>query len=229
MKLFSFIVVLFFLLTSIPSLTSADYVNSSNGDDAWNGTNPEPTPIQNPINGPRKIFSDFDDKILNPENTLTQRKSGKGSYMLNLGSLDIGITDLVFNNVIDDIERIALIPPPPSPFGIGWTVTSGDFNGDGLSDAVASGHNNEVRLYYGNYEIPTTPDQILTDPSGEGGFGFFVTSAGDVNNDGFDELIVVKDQGTERIYLYMGTSQGLSNTPDITLIPPSVSLSYIKA
>ena len=121
--------------------------------------------------------------------------------------------------VIDLIERISLISP--YPYGIGWSVTSGDFNGDGLSDAVASGHSNGVCLYYGNNEVPTTPDQILTDPSGEGGFGFFVTSAGDVNNDGFDELIVAKDRGTEMLYLYMGTSQGLSNTPDIILTPPS--------
>jgi len=110
------------------------------------------------------------------------------------GSLDVGITDLLFNNVIDDLKRIALIPP--NPFAIGWSVTSGDFNGDGLSDAVASGHHYGVCLYYGNNEIPTTPDQILTDPSDEGGFGFFVTSVGDVNNDGFDELIVTKDRGT---------------------------------
>jgi len=102
----------------------------------------------------------------------------------------------------------------------GWSVTSGDFNGDGLSDVVDSNHGAEVYVHYGNDEFSTMPDQILTDPEGDWFLGFYVASAGDVNNDGFDELIVAMNWGVNKVYLYMGTPQGLSDAPDIILIPP---------
>ena len=101
----------------------------------------------------------------------------------------------------------------------GWSVTSGDFNGDGLSDVVHS-TGREVCLNYGNNEFSSMPDQVLINPEDDLPFGFYVASAGDVNNDGFDELTVAMGWGDNKVYLYMGTPQGLSNTPAIILYPP---------
>ncbi len=112
----------------------------------------------------------------------------------------------------------------------GWSVTSGDFNGDGINDIVAADeifdgldfNSGEIYVYYGNSEISTIPDQTISDPDGkeQDQFGFYVSSAGDVNDDGFDDLIVGTNWGVNKVYLYLGSSQGLSSKPDKTLLPP---------
>jgi hypothetical protein len=95
----------------------------------------------------------------------------------------------------------------------GMSITSGDFNGDSLSDVAHS--SKKVYVYYGNNVFSSTPNQILTDP------GEPIASAGDVNNDGFDELIVTSGNPVDKVNLYMGSSAGLSNTPDLIIDPPS--------
>jgi hypothetical protein len=102
----------------------------------------------------------------------------------------------------------------------GWAVTSGDFNGDGLSDVVHSNSNGQVYINYGAVSFSPSPGQTLTDPDGRAGFGFFVASAGDVNNDGFDELIVAMDWNVGIVNLYMGSASGLSDTPSQQITAP---------
>ena len=113
----------------------------------------------------------------------------------------------------------------------GWSVTSGDFNGDGISDIVAADeifdgldfNSGEIYVYYGNNEISVMPDQTISDPDGneQDQFGFYVSSAGDINNDGFDDLIVGTNWGVNKVYLYLGSPLGLSDKPDKTLLPPN--------
>ncbi|MDR4503431.1 MAG: VCBS repeat-containing protein [Candidatus Scalindua sp.] len=112
----------------------------------------------------------------------------------------------------------------------GWSITAGDFNGDGFNDVVsvdqvydgAAFNTGEVYVNYGKGVFLIPPDQILSDPDGnkQDQFGFSVASAGDVNNDGCDELIVAMGWGINKVYLYMGSQQGLSYLPDKTLLPP---------
>lgn len=102
----------------------------------------------------------------------------------------------------------------------GWSVASGDFNGDGLIDVIHSNYGSEVFVNYGNKTFSSTPDQILKNPEDESILGFDVASAGDIDNNGCDDLIVSMDWGDHKVYLYMGTPQGLKETPDITLRPP---------
>jgi hypothetical protein len=101
----------------------------------------------------------------------------------------------------------------------GWAVASGDFNGDGRADVVHS-DSNKIYINYGASEFSPSPGQILTAPAGQVGFGFFVASAGDVNNDGFDELIVAAQWNAGVVYLYMGSASGLSDTPSQVISAP---------
>lgn len=143
----------------------------------------------------------------------------------------LSIMAMIFaQGTAQDLEVIQLIAPGAENRGFGWSITSGDFNGDVLSDVVVSNpyydgvnfNTGEVYVYYGNKEFSTEPSQILIDPDGNtvDEFGFYVASAGDVNNDGFDELLVAMNWGVNKVYLYMGSKQGLSDTPDMIITPP---------
>lgn len=102
----------------------------------------------------------------------------------------------------------------------GWSLASGDFNGDGRIDAVHSNFGPEVFVNYGRKTFSSLPDQILEDPEGDSILGFYIASAGDIDNNGCDDLIVSMNWENNKVYLYMGTPLGLNDTPDIILRPP---------
>ncbi|MGG7660905.1 T9SS type A sorting domain-containing protein [Dyadobacter sp. BHUBP1] len=102
--------------------------------------------------------------------------------------------------------------------------SAGDVNGDGFSDIALGayqydkGSNNEgvVMIYFGSpNQINTIPDQILEGDQIEAQFGFSVACAGDVNADGFADLIVGaryydKGQNNEgAAFIYQGSRDGL--------------------
>jgi Zn-dependent metalloprotease/uncharacterized protein YcfL len=113
--------------------------------------------------------------------------------------------------------------------GMGSSVdTAGDVNGDGFSDILVSvpgysaGQSGEgaVFAYYGSPTGPaTTPNWIAESNVASMGFGTSVSGAGDLNKDGYDDVVIgtrfcdngQTDEGC--VYIYMGSAAGLKPAP----------------
>jgi len=111
---------------------------------------------------------------------------------------------------------------------LGWSVASaGDVNGDGFSDVLVgayqfdNGHDDEGRafVYLGSASgLATTPAWTAEANQGSAGFAYSVASAGDVNRDGFSDVIVGcylcdNGQGNEgRAFAYLGSASGLATS-----------------
>jgi len=109
-------------------------------------------------------------------------------------------------------------------------ASAGDVNGDGFSDVIVGAYefgSNAGRAYLfhgGTAGLPTTPTLTLTARDGNNGrFGYAVAGAGDVNGDGYADVLVgayavprVADRFGGRAYLYLGSAVGLVNVPAVT-------------
>ena len=122
--------------------------------------------------------------------------------------------------------------------GAGWTVvnnhrgsffgyslgTAGDVNGDGYADILVSAGGEtllgSVYVHYGSASGPEmTPGTTLHGDLSGSGFGISAGTAGDVNGDGYSDVIVGGnsysngEQYEGAAYLYLGSQDGLSTTP----------------
>jgi hypothetical protein len=114
--------------------------------------------------------------------------------------------------------------------------TAGDVNDDGYDDVVIGAPDYQVAfdgvsgtppsgavfVFHGSPTGPsTTPNWEIEAEARDIALGSTVSAAGDVNNDGFDDVIVAAplyasspEQGYEgKLYLYLGDSDGLSTLP----------------
>jgi MYXO-CTERM domain-containing protein len=106
--------------------------------------------------------------------------------------------------------------------------SAGDVNGDGFSDVVvgalaADSPNNvgAAYVYHGAYTgLSTTAARILGGAGSGASFGADVAAAGDVNQDGYDDLIVgapTYGSTTGYVEVYHGSASGLSATAALQL------------
>jgi hypothetical protein len=125
---------------------------------------------------------------------------------------------------------------------LGWSVgTAGDVNGDGYDDVIVgapwygNGQTYEGRafVYHGSASgLSTTPNWTAESDHQSALFGGSVGTAGDVNGDGYDDVIVgassydngYADEGG--VVGYHGSPSGLSTTPDCTAESGQLNASF---
>ncbi len=110
-------------------------------------------------------------------------------------------------------------------FGIS-VAPAGDVNDDGYDDVIIgaraySSETGRAYVYHGSATgVDSSIDTTLTGETAGDDFGDSVASAGDVNGDGYDDVIVgafAYSSSTGRAYLYHGSSSGVSTSADTTL------------
>ena len=114
-------------------------------------------------------------------------------------------------------------------YNFGWSVAgAGDVNRDGFDDVLVSalGYSNDqanegrIYLYLGSRAgLATSPVSAIEGNQANASFGAWVSAAGDVNGDGFADVIVgaprwrngQRDEG--RAFVYSGSAAGLVTSP----------------
>lgn len=149
-----------------------------------------------------------------------------------------GEVDLLLTAPFQDDSQgaIYLYPGSTAESGDPWIVTTdvadsllgkgverGDFNGDGYDDLVLSApstHNDEVAglvfVYYGSETglgEPTEPALILEGADPALRYGDVVRNVGDLNGDGYDDLIIQAEDDEMRVDLHPGSADGLTAEP----------------
>jgi MYXO-CTERM domain-containing protein len=117
----------------------------------------------------------------------------------------------------------------------GWSVSSaGDVNGDSYDDVIvgAFGYNSgsltdagAAYIHHGSsIGVSSSPSRTLTGGAANDQFGYSVASAGDVNGDGYEDVIIgafrydsgsLGDAGAA--YIHHGSSSGVASSPSLRL------------
>ncbi len=101
---------------------------------------------------------------------------------------------------------------------------AGDVNGDGFSDVIvgAYGYNfttGKAYIYFGGNTIDNVADVVLPAEASGNAYGISVSTAGDVNADGYSDVIVgapFYNSGRGRAYIYFGGNT-MDNVPDVVM------------
>lgn len=129
-------------------------------------------------------------------------------------------------------DPLVLVAPDGGSFG-GALGTAGDVDGDGFADVAIAAASLEVftgrvYVYRGRSEGLDPTPRPLSAPDPDGAFGTSIAWAGDLDADGFADLIVGAPTvaASGRAYVYRGSAAGHSTTPIRVLAPDGAGGSF---
>jgi len=107
---------------------------------------------------------------------------------------------------------------PTHPFISDDPIANGDFNGDGFDD-ICFAHLDTLYINWGNESL-TFPFSTVTIPNYDSSLGNMILFYCNINNDGFDDLVVSFNY-SDQVYIYTG-GEIVSSTPtfEITIDQP---------
>lgn len=147
-----------------------------------------------------------------------------GAYLDDAGGLDAGRAFVYFGGVAMNAGVDAILTGEAAGDAFGISVASaGDINGDGLGDMIVGAYLNDAGgtnagrafLYLNSLTGTDIPDWTITGEAVGDQLGNSVASAGDVNGDGFSDVIVGAENagrlglfqfGAGRAYVYVSSS-----------------------
>ncbi|MFN8207953.1 MAG: FG-GAP-like repeat-containing protein [Bacteroidales bacterium] len=125
---------------------------------------------------------------------------------------------LCFGNAQAETFQKLILAPGEWPYSI---APAGDVNNDGYDDMII-GFRNKASVFLGGYAFDANPEITFHGEHERDNFGYHVTGAGDINGDGYDDLIVgasgyyKNGYDAGRAYVYFGNEQ-MDTLPDIVL------------
>jgi hypothetical protein len=148
-----------------------------------------------------------------------------GAYFYNTGQ---GKAYVYLGGASMDANADAVMTGESDSYFGNSVASAGDMNGDGYSDVIVgarsynSGYNygnGRAYVYLGGVSMDSTADITMTG-EGQGNYlGESVASAGDVNGDGYSDVIVSAygyNGAKGRVYIFFG-SASMNNTPDVII------------
>jgi hypothetical protein len=115
---------------------------------------------------------------------------------------------------IDTIPEFVLHDPlDPSSFAFGYQIVALDANGDGLTDFVIHANNTPGDLFLGHEPTDTALDITILPNFGS------VRAAGDLNYDGYQDLLISEEAFQGRVWIYYG-GPTMDGIVDMKVFPP---------
>jgi len=154
-----------------------------------------------------------------------------GAFSNDAGGTDAGRAYVYFGGEQIDNIKDAILTGAAAGDWFGLSVAAaGDVNGDGYADLIVGSPRNDTNgsnagrayLYTNTLTGRDMPDEFFTGAAANDNYGYSVSNAGDVNGDGFDDLIVgarLNDAGggnAGRAYIYFGGAV-MDNIADVIM------------